>query len=67
MNTGPRHNKLMLPFLGQAVLLCFLSAVFTLAVAMVYGMLSSVWHARVLGIGGFLPTCDQAGRNALAS
>ena len=56
MNTGPRHNELMLPFLGQAVVLCCLSAVFTLAVAVVYGMLSSVWHGHVLGIAGFVPS-----------
>ena len=56
MNTGPRHNNLMLPFLGQAVLLCFLSAVFTLAVGVVYGMLSSAWHGHVMGMAGFLPS-----------
>ncbi|MEO8654827.1 MAG: hypothetical protein ABI409_11945, partial [Ramlibacter sp.] len=56
MNTGPRHNELMLPFLGQAVLFCFLSAVFTAAVAAVYGVLTSVMHGHVLDIAGFLPS-----------
>jgi hypothetical protein len=56
MKDGPRHNELMLPFLGQAVLLCFLSAVFTLAVGVVYGMLSSVWQGHALGVAGFLPS-----------
>lgn len=56
MNIGSRHNELMLPFLGQAVLLCLLSAVFTLAVGVVYGMLSPLWQAHALGVAGFLPS-----------
>lgn len=56
MKTGSRHIDLLLPLLGQAVVLCFLSAVFTVAVAAVYGMLSSVWQGHALGVAGFLPS-----------
>ena len=37
MNTGTKHKELVVPCLGQAILLCFLSAVLTLAVAAGYG------------------------------
>ena len=56
MSTGPRHNQMLSPFLGQAVLLCGLSAVFTLAVAAVYGVVTSISHGHAPGIAGFLPS-----------
>jgi len=47
---------LLLPFLIQAILLCFVSAVFTLAVAAGFGVLASFWEGHALGIAGFLPS-----------
>ena len=55
-NAGSNRKELMLPFLGQAVLLCFLSAVFTLAVAAGYGALASFWQWQALGITAFEPS-----------
>ena len=56
MNPGSNHKNLLLPFLGQAVLLCVLSAVFTLAVAAVYGALTSLFQWRAVGIAAFGPS-----------
>lgn len=44
------------PLLGQAVLLCFVSAVFTLVVAVGYGILTSFGRWLALGISAFLPS-----------
>ena len=56
MNTNSSHKELLLPFLGLAILMCFLSLVFTLTVAAGYGALASLlqWHA--VGITAFEPS-----------
>ena len=56
MNTNSTHKELLLPFLVQAVLLCFLSAVFTLAVAVGYGLLTSFGKWLAVGIAAFEPS-----------
>jgi hypothetical protein len=56
MNTDSSHKELMLPLVCQAVLLCFLSAVFTLAVAVVYGVLTSFGKWLAVGITAFEPS-----------
>lgn len=56
MNTGTKHKELVVPCLGRAILLCFLSAVLTLAVAAGYGALASLWQGRVLSISAFEPS-----------
>ena len=56
MNTGPTHKELVIPFLGQAILLCFLSAVLTLAVGAGYGALASFWQGHALGVTAFEPS-----------
>jgi uncharacterized membrane protein (DUF485 family) len=56
MNTSSTHKELALPCLGQAVLLCLLSAVFTLAVAVGYGVLTSFGKWLALGVAAFLPS-----------
>lgn len=53
MNAGSRHGHLLPQFLGQAVLLCFVSALFTVAIAAAYGVVTSLWHG---GVAGFLPS-----------
>ncbi len=56
MKTGSRHVDLLLPLLGQAVLLGLVSALFTLAVGLVYGVLISFWQGHALGISAFEPS-----------
>jgi hypothetical protein len=56
MNTGSKHKDLVLPFLGQAIVLCFLSAVLALAVGAGYGVLASFWQGHTLGITAFEPS-----------
>jgi hypothetical protein len=53
MNAGSRHSRLLPQFLAQAVLFCLVSALFTLVVAAVYGVLASLWQG---GVAGFLPS-----------
>lgn len=56
VTTKSSHKKLMFPFLCQAVLLCFLSAAFTLAVAVGYGLLTSFGKWLAVGIAAFEPS-----------
>jgi hypothetical protein len=56
MSTTSKHKELLVPFLGQAVLLCLLSAVFTLAVAVGYGVLTAFGRWLALGVSAFLPS-----------
>ncbi len=56
MNTSSTHKALALPFLGQAALLCILSALFTLAVAVAYGVLTSFGKGLTPGVTAFLPS-----------
>jgi hypothetical protein len=56
MNTNSSHKELMFPFLCQAVLLCFLAAAFTLAVAVGYGVLTSFGKWLAVGISAFEPS-----------
>ena len=56
MKTSSKHKELVFPFLGQAVLLCFLSAVLTLAVGAGYGALASFWQGHALGVTAFEPS-----------
>jgi hypothetical protein len=56
MKTDSKHIGLLLPFLGQAALLCLVSAVFTLTMAAGYGALTSFWQGHALGISAFVPS-----------
>jgi hypothetical protein len=56
MDTSSRHQELVRPFLGQAIALCILSAVLTLAVGAGYGALASFWQGRPLGLTAFEPS-----------
>lgn len=56
MNTDSTHKELILPFLFQAVLLCFVAAVVTLAVAVGYGLLTSFGKWLAVGIAAFEPS-----------
>ena len=56
MKSGSQHKDLLLPLLGHAVLFCLLAAVFTAAVAAVYGLLASFSGGHLVGVSGFLPS-----------
>jgi hypothetical protein len=56
MNANAKHRVLLLSVLGQAVLMCFLTAVLTLVVAAGYGAVVSGWQGHALGIAAFLPS-----------
>ena len=56
MNRNSKHQELLLPFLAQAILLCFVAIVFTLVAAAGYGALSYFWQEHALGITAFEPS-----------
>jgi hypothetical protein len=56
MKAGVRHRELLVPFLGQACLMCILTAVLTLVLAVGYGALESAWQLHATGIAEFLPS-----------
>lgn len=56
MKRSSTHQALALSFLGQAVLSCIASALFTLTVAVVYGVLTSFGERLTPGVTTFLPS-----------
>ena len=56
MYAGMKHRELLVPFLGQACLMCILTAVLALVVAAVYGVVESTSQVHAPGIAQFLPS-----------